>query len=232
MWCWGPVGCLALSLSASTCSWRCWNMNEWKSRAQFESWLGWGTRACQSLYIRWKYTLDQTLLGASWDPYLSDPSPWDPTSASLRTSGIWQGVYALLPHPLLANCNSCSLGGWGFLRAPNRSPPPPPRQGAGNLQYSHRPAISNHGLLKPWPSSSMPYISQLPLWSQKPKVFAGVSKTHSQNLDAMKPEKGVATIPKHFLLRSYNKQATLLLPVCLLKWVGFFSQTALQWDTS
>lgn len=143
-WCWGPVGCLALSLSASTCSWRCWNMNEWKSRAQFESWLGWGTRACQSLYIRWKYTLDQTLLGASWDPYLSDPSPWDPTSASLRTSGIWQGVYALLPHPLLANCNSCNLGGWGFLRAS-----PPPRRSWESAVFSQ----ASH--LKPWPSETM-----------------------------------------------------------------------------
>lgn len=47
----------------------------------------------------------------------------------------------------------------------------------------------------------------------------------------MKPEKGVAAIPRPFLLWSYNKQATILFPVCLLKWVGFFSQTPVQWDT-
>lgn len=42
----------------------------------------------------------------------------------------------------------------------------------------------------------------------------------------MKPEKGVAAIPRPFLLWSYNKQATVLLPVCLLKW-----EAPVQWDT-
>lgn len=146
-------------------------------------------------------------------------------STTAQTPQIWEDTkeHVLLPYPLLASCSSCDLGGWGFSALPL-----PPARSWEYLQNSPRPGIS--GLSETMAKLlSAPYLPITPLF--KKQRLALESVRHCQSLDAMKLEKGVAAIPGPVLLWFYNKQATLLLFVFLLKWVGFFLQAAVQWDT-
>lgn len=202
-------------------------MNEW---TYFESWLAWGLPACQSLSVKQKDALNQTLEGPSEQseilistthPY-GTRAPPPPCWQSLDSSYLLQSqraLHAFRPIPYLPAATAMILRGW-------RSSVPP--QGFGTPQNSPRPDV-------PGPSENMANLMEGPHLPISPFLknqrFSLESVRYSESLDTMKPEKGLAAIPRPLLLGSFNKWATFL-PVCLLRGGGkFFLQTYVQWDT-
>lgn len=106
-------------------------------------------------------------------------------------------------HPLLVNCKSYdsarleifspSSGVWESAEFP--------KAGCLRLFWRHRTSWKHHT------SQFSPFL--------KPQRFPLESVRPSGSLDTRKPEKGLAAIPRPFLLGSYNKAATF--PACLLR---------------
>lgn len=166
-------------------------------------------------------------LRAIWDPYLYDPSLWDkgtppPCWQSLGSSYLLQSqraLHAFRSISYLPAATAMISRGWRSLVPP---------QGFGTLQNSPSPDV-------PDPSENMASLMEGPHLPISPFLknqgFSLESVRHSESLDTMKPEKGLAAIPRPLMLGSCNKRATFL-PVCLLRGGGkFFLQIYVQWDT-
>lgn len=121
-----------------------------------------GHLGIQSLYIRWEYTLDQTL--EHWNNLRSLSLRSIPTGPHLcQAEDIWDLTGCLCsPAPALAcQLQQLQFGGLRIFMPPPHPRPDPLRswESAVLSQASHLKPC----LLKSWPSSCMPYISQLPL---------------------------------------------------------------------
>lgn len=143
----------------------------------FESWLACGPPACQSLSVKQKDALNQSLEGQSEPseilismtyPYgMRAPPPpcWHSQGSShlLQSERVLQ---ALLPISYLPTARAMILPGWRSSVLP---------QGFGNLQNSPRPDV-------PDPSEDIANLMETPHlpispFSQAPEVSPGVCKT-------------------------------------------------------